>query len=409
MGTVYTLIMLILWLIIVPILIGIIPAGILPERRRSLVVTFIAGYLLSLAVFEIVAIPCMLFITYSAFSICVKIYSAIEIALAIAGFIIGIILINKKKQEDLASGEINSLSYRGIKHRLEAVFPGEQHVLAEDYMDPRGDVYGRRVRYSTEGKILWVIFAVFVLFQLYMAFFYASFDGDDAYYVVESVLAVQTDTMNTILPYTGGSTTLDIRHALAVITMWIAFIAKMSGVHATILAHTLLPLFLIPLTYAIYLEIGRMLFRKDPNKLPMFMIIMAVFQMFGHTSISTAETFFLTRTWQGKSMLANIAIPLIIWLFLWIGEDLERENRQKLSKSNRFAPWMLMILVNMASGIFSSMGVMFGTILIGACALVLIIRYKKLSVALMAAVVCIPNVIYLLMYLCLLKGYWNIL
>ncbi len=401
MGTIYTLVILILWLLLVPTLIGIIPASMLPDRRRSWAVTFIAGYLLSLAVFELVAIPCMLLITYSAFSICCRIYLGIEILLASIGLFIGVVLIRKKKQEDLASGELNSITYRGIKHRLEAVFPGEQHVLAEDYMDPRGDVYGRRVRYSLEGKILWVLFGLLVLVQLIMAFTFASFDGDDAYYVVESVLAVQTDTMNTILPYTGGSTTLDIRHALAVITMWIAFVAKISGVHATILAHTLLPLFLIPFTYIIYIEIGRMLFRRNPNKLPMFMIIIAVFQMFGHTSISTAETFFLTRTWQGKSMLANVAIPLILWLFLWIGEDLEREDRQNLSNINKIAPWILMILVNMASGVFSSLGVMLGGILIGACTLVLLIRYRKFSLIGMAALTFIPNVIYLLMYLSL--------
>lgn len=401
MGTIYTLIMLILWLILIPTLIGIIPALILPERRRSWAVTLIAGYLLSLAAFELVAIPCMIFITYSAFLTCVKIYAGVEIGLAVIGLVIGIFLINRKKQEDLASGELNSITYRGIKHRLEAVFPGEQHVLAEDYMDPRGDVYGRRIRYSTEGKILWLLFGVLLLIQLYMAFTYASFDGDDAYYVVESVLAVQTDTMNTILPYTGGSTTLDIRHALAVITMWLAFIAKISGVHATILAHTLLPMFLIPFTYMIYIEIGRMLFRKDPNKLPMFMIIMAVFQMFGHTSIMTSETFFLTRTWQGKAMLANIAIPLIVWLFLWIGEDLEREKKSSLSTINKLSPWILMILVNMASGVYSSMGVMLGTILIGACSLILMIRYRKVSLALMGAATCIPNVIYMLLYLSL--------
>lgn len=401
MGTIYTLIMLILWLILIPTLIGIIPALILPERRRSWAVTLIAGYLLSLAAFELVAIPCMIFITYSAFLTCVKIYAGVEIGLSVIGLVIGIFLINRKKQEDLASGELNSITYRGIKHRLEAVFPGEQHVLAEDYMDPRGDVYGRRIRYSTEGKILWLLFGALLLIQLYMAFSYASFDGDDAYYVVESVLAVQTDTMNTILPYTGGSTTLDIRHALAVITMWLAFIAKISGVHATILAHTLLPMFLIPFTYMIYIEIGRMLFRKDPNKLPMFMIIMAVFQMFGHTSIMTSETFFLTRTWQGKAMLANIAIPLIVWLFLWIGEDLEREKKSSLSTINKLSPWILMILVNMASGVYSSMGVMLGTILIGACSLILMIRYRKVSLALMGAATCIPNVIYMLLYLSL--------
>ena len=60
-----------------------------------------------------------------------------------------------------------------------------------------------------------------------------------------------------------------------------------------------------------------------------------------------------------------------------------------------------MILVNMASGVFSSLGVMLGGILIGACTLVLLIRYRKVSLIGMAALTFVPNVIYLLMYLSL--------
>ena len=75
-----------------------------------------------------------------------------------------------------------------------------------------------------------------------MAFAYASFDGDDAYYVVQSVLADQTGVLNRIRPYTGLSTDLDIRHALATLPLWIAYVARMTGIHATIVAHTLLPL-----------------------------------------------------------------------------------------------------------------------------------------------------------------------
>ncbi len=57
--------------------------------------------------------------------------------------------------------------------------------------------------------------------------------GDDAYYVVQSVLADQTGVLNRIRPYTGLSTDLDIRHALATLPLWIAYVARMTGIHAT--------------------------------------------------------------------------------------------------------------------------------------------------------------------------------
>ena len=241
---------------------------------------------------------------------------------------------------------------------------------------------------------------------MYMAFTRASFDGDDAYYVTESLLAQQANVMNTILPYTGSSTSLDIRHALAVITMWVAFIARAGGIHATIVSHTVLPLLYIPMTYLVYIQIGRILFRKKHEMLPVFMVIMALIQMFGNTSIYTPETFFLTRTWQGKSLVANLVMPLLLWLFLWISRDMsEGKNWKELESSQkmeRISPWILMGLVNMTSGICSSMGVILGTILIGIYTIVMLVVTRRFSVVLGAFCACIPNLIYVLIYLSIL-------
>lgn len=51
--------------------------------------------------------------------------------------------------------------------------------------------------------------------QLYMAFTRASFDGDDAYYGAQAVIAQQVDTLYRVNPYTGRSAPLDVRHCLA--------------------------------------------------------------------------------------------------------------------------------------------------------------------------------------------------
>ena len=89
-----------------------------------------------------------------------------------------------------------------------------------------------------------------------MAFTRASFDGDDAYYVVQALTAQQTDTLYRIDPNRGVSMPLDARHALALFPIWEAYVGTMCGIHATIMAHSVAPLLLIPLTYLIYYEFG---------------------------------------------------------------------------------------------------------------------------------------------------------
>lgn len=186
-------------------------------------------------------------------------------------------------------------------------------------------------------KIEWILFFLLLIWQLYKAFTVASFDGDDAEYVAQSLVTQQSETMYLIMPYTGGTTSLDIRHSLAVLPVWVAFIGRRTGIHTTILAHSILPFVLIPLTYIVYYEIGKHLLKKKGEYLPAFMVIMALLQIFGNVSIFTNETFFLTRTWQGKSVAANFVIPATIWLMLWIfdsGEEKGTGSRRRRRKRN---------------------------------------------------------------------------
>jgi hypothetical protein len=233
-----------------------------------------------------------------------------------------------------------------------------------------------------------------------MAFAYASFDGDDAYYVVQSVLADQTGVLNRIRPYTGLSTDLDIRHALATLPLWIAYVARMTGIHATIVAHTLLPLIFIPLTYYVFVQIGRKLFSDGSVKLPIFLTLVSIMQIWGNISIYTNETFFLTRTWQGKSVLANLILLVELWLML---ELCAREkNRERQEETGSQLPYWLLLAVNhIAAAMMTSMGAFLTALLFGITALVAAIRYRSWSFLWKTALCCIPNVIYLALLLVL--------
>ena len=367
MQFVLSVIMLIFWLVIAPFLIGVLCNFILPKDRRTPGITFILGFLVYMAGFEVIAIPCMTNIVYGAFNYCTRYFLILSSVLIIGGLVRFIYFVFVKKE----MGEI--LTFNLIK--------------------PNGD--GRL-------KLYYYIFFALVLFQMVMSVVMASFDGDDAYYVVESLLAQQAEVMNTILPYTGISTSLDIRHALAVITMWIAFIARMSGLHATIVSHSIIGLLIIPLVYLVYTEIAKTLLKGKRELVPVFMIIISFLMMFGNVSIYTPATFFLTRTWQGKAIVANLVFPLIFLVFFWMmEEDYGKGSGKDEPGNNKFLScygWIMLTLVNMLSGMCTSMGVIFGSGLIALLTLVLMFVKKKLTPVIEAFICVIPNFIYLALY-----------
>jgi hypothetical protein len=103
-----------------------------------------------------------------------------------------------------------------------------------------------------------------------MSFTHMFFDGDDAYYVANSVITNETGTMYRILPYTGGTTDLDIRHALAMFPMWISYIAGMSGMHPANVTHSLMPLLMIPLADLTICHAARRFLKGDGTKTAAF-------------------------------------------------------------------------------------------------------------------------------------------
>ena len=347
---------------------GIAPVGIgglwtkgIGQKREKILNLYLAGFLSELAVFQLIAVPVMVKEVYGM-NLLVYLTTAVFAVLAATGFIWTL------------------LRERGLWKQDRQ----KQHVAVQ----------------NPERLLFWLLFLASVGYQMYMAFAYASFDGDDAYYVVQSVLADQTGVLNRIRPYTGLSTDLDIRHALATLPLWIAYVARMTGIHATIVAHTLLPLIFIPLTYYVFVQIGRKLFSDGSVKLPIFLTLVSIMQIWGNISIYTNETFFLTRTWQGKSVLANLILLVELWLMLELCAREKNKERQEETGS-QLTYWLLLTVNHIAAAMMTSMGAFLTAMLFGITALVAAIRYRSWSILWKTALCCIPNVIYLALLLVL--------
>ena len=318
---------------------------------------YAAGFVIVLAVFQIVAVPVILFETWG-FPRIVTIYSILLAVLSAAGLIFG--------------------------------FP----VLRGMAVDARTWIVKRK-RPSVETALYWVIAVGLILFQMYMAYTHEFFDGDDAYYVAQSVIAEQTDVLYRILPYTGLSTSLDIRHALASLPIWEAYLARVTGVHPAIIAHSVLPLILIPLTYLVYYRIGMRLFKGAFRKTAVFLILVSLLQIFGNTSIYTNATFFLMRTWQGKSVLCNFVLLTAVWslLRLWeTGADGEQKGKKQAGW------WLLMAANNVTAAMATTMGAFLLGLFIAIAGLVMAVRQKRPGRLIPLAATCLPGLVYLGIY-----------
>lgn len=365
------------WLFIIPFCIGLIPAKFISAEKRNPGFVLLSGYFCMWSLFALAAIPAVLWVEYDNF----KTASAVFTVLSILCAVLGIYLWYRNQASDEESllsarsrNDINVTKEAGLKNLLKSMLRAE--------------------------RIEWLLFFVLLGFQLYKAVAYTSFDGDDAYYVVESLIAQEADVMYRILPLTGRPTDLDVRHALAVFPMWVAFVSVRAGIHATIVSHVVMPLVLIPLTYLLYYQIGCALFTKVPREnLPVFMIITALFQIFGNVSIYTTETFFLTRTWQGKAVAGSLVIPAVLWLFLLLcgGEKEEKKDRRGL--------WLLFVCVQMTAGICSSIAVFLVSVLTALTAFVLACVRRDLKLLVKFGAACVPNMVYIAVYVFMAYSY----
>ncbi len=180
---------------------------------------------------------------------------------------------------------------------------------------------------NKEAIVLKIVFALFVIFQVVMRLCQQVSDGDDAFYIATAANSYTGGTMNYVQPYTGMATNdIDMRHAFAAAPTWLAFLSKVTMIHPAIMGHSILAPVLIVLHYLTILQMGELLFKDKKNEKYLFASLVALFNIYGYVSIYTSQTFFLTRTWQGKSIFANLFLPALLLMLLWLG-DKAKENK----------------------------------------------------------------------------------
>lgn len=232
--------------------------------------------------------------------------------------------------------------------------------------------------------------AALILLQTLTAAVGMHVDDDDAFYVATATTTVETDTIFQYDAYTGlPYEELPSRYVLSPFPVWNAMMSTLTGLHPAIVAHTVMPVFYIPLAYAALFLLAFWLFEKNRVNAWLMIFFAALIQIFSFYSIYTGGTFLLVRVWQGKSFLANILIPAIFYFCI------RTMNQRKTERTD----WLLLAAMMGASCMVSSMGIMLAPIEVGVMGIVMYLMHRKLHILAYGAACCSINLICAAVYI----------
>lgn len=329
---------------VLPFCVGVLPVRIMKEEHRSFGMIWVSGWFMMFAVFQVLVVPFI--VTEQSFSLAVRTYSIVISAIAVVSVVIGRRAL-KKSMDNLKDDHIEN---------------GQLPVM--------------------------IMVLVLIAVQLAGAFFLQYLDGDDAFYVATSLTSEYTDTMYRFTPYYGANGELDIRHALSPVPIFMAWLARVSGIHVTILCHSYISMLFLLLMYMIYFQMAKRLFANQKKNQWLFLLVLSIWYLFGNVSIYAAESFAFTRTWQGKSMFPNLIIPyLFLWMFCMAKDEMD------------IGEWAMLFVTTLAATFTTSTGIFTVPILLGMEALIIAVVKKRAMVVVQTVACLVPCLFFGMLYL----------
>lgn len=329
---------------VLPFCVGVLPVRIMKEEHRSFGMIWVSGWFMMFAVFQVLVVPFI--VTEQSFSLAVRTYSIVISAIAVVSVVIGRRAL-KKSMDNLKDDHIEN---------------GQLPVM--------------------------ILVLVLIAVQLAGAFFLQYLDGDDAFYVATSLTSEHTDTMYRFTPYYGANGELDIRHALSPVPIFMAWLARVSGIHVTILCHSYISMLFLLLMYMIYFQMAKRLLANQKKNQWLFLLTLSIWYLFGNVSIYAAESFAFTRTWQGKSMFPNLIIPyLFLWMFCMAKDEMD------------IGEWAMLFVTTLAATFTTSTGIFTVPILLGMEALIIAVVKKRAMVVVQTVACLVPCLFFGMLYL----------
>lgn len=230
--------------------------------------------------------------------------------------------------------------------------------------------------------IFLLLAAAVILLQCAIVVLYEDTTVDAAYYVGTVGTSVYTDTLGRYNPYTGLLyQKFPARYILSAYPMHNAVWCKLLGLHPIVQAKVVMPVIHVFVANFIIYHIGKRLFHRGTRQADLMVCLVCLMQLFSYT-IYTPGTFFFTRSYEGKSLLANIIFPMVLYCGIWIWQ-----------KKQDYRPWLLLFLTSASAAAFSGSSVIF-PVAVSAAVLPVILSRRQFSALISYALCMLPTLLY---------------
>ena len=237
-------------------------------------------------------------------------------------------------------------------------------------------------------SVMFLVLAAVVAFQCFFVAVYYDGSADAAYYVGVASTSAYTDTLGTYNPYTGNILkSFNVRYVFSCYPLHNAFVAAVTGVPPIVQAKTIMAVVNAVIANLLYYQIGCRLFPKRSRKyadlLVLFLFVINIYC----NSIYLPASFLFLRLYEGKSVLANIIFPMILYCSIRLYQD----ERDKLV-------WVYLFLCSLTAVTFSgsSFLTVFGC---SAVMLPVILLRRRFKLLLSWAVSILPIICWAALYL----------
>lgn len=322
------------------------------KKRCASAVTLVVGFFSYYALFSIVCLPIML--TYRPLSLLTKSWLAfVVLVVAIA------IIVNRQYIADNVKGCVECIN----AHR----------------------------------SFFAVVFVLLVV-QLVLVIATYNFTLDAAYYVANVSTSVDTNMINVYDPFTGAwQDHFELRYAFATYSIHDAVVCQLTKIPALVQTKTVMSAVVMILVNALYIYIARF-FGKEDYKQSLVMYIGMVFINLTFITIYTPANFLMTRTYEGKSIVGNIAVIAIFVMYMMAvryGMD-----------NSRY--WLMMFAICFGTATVSSTANMLIPAQVCILYIPYIIKHRAYRVIPKVLICILPEVIMMMMYVLYVKGYFAI-
>ena len=262
------------------------------------------------------------------------------------------------------------------------------------YRNEKINILRKSMRIIPQHSYAGVLAIIFVGIQMLIVFTHMDGSADASYYIGKVSTDVYTNTIGQFEPYTGYRLNyLDSRRVFACFPTNNSVMSQLFSIHPIKQAKLIMPELIIVITNILYYNIGMVLFKNNRKKADIFVIFVFIINFYSYSLYSSA-TFLFTRTYEGKSILANLVIPGIFYCFLMLWQE-EKDNVMKA----------LMLSFAYSSCIFSSSSMLIVPVQLTAGFIVYFMTKKNFSYIKLYIMCMIPNAFVSLLYFLSLKGY----